>query len=87
MELGVTEIWAITFFCLTLGNAECAKLNGKEHGALVWGTPDKYFSEQQCVSFAETIAERWWNEKKFKVEYACNLKQTYEPFVPTRRFK
>lgn len=84
MAEGITEIWNITWFCLTLANPQCAALNNKVYA---WpdGVPMKYFSERQCVSFAEGHAERWWNENRFKLEYSCEKVKTYEPFVPTRR--
>lgn len=81
------EIWYIIWFCLTLTNAECARLDGKFHGYEL-GEPWNFPSEGQCMSAAEFHADRWWNRKRFKVEYGCRKVkvENYEPFVPTRRF-
>jgi hypothetical protein len=87
MTEGITEIWHITFFCLTMSNPQCAALHGHPHGSPPWSTPWKYFSERQCVSFAEDYAEEWYNKQKFQVEYSCDLAEKYVPYVATRRIK
>jgi hypothetical protein len=82
---GIHEIWNITWICLTLTNPQCAKLHNQVWGCC--GGPFKYFSEEQCVYSAEYIAEVYYNEKKFKLEYMCDKVATLEPFVPTRRYR
>jgi hypothetical protein len=84
----LTEIWNITFVCLTLSNPACMKMDG------LWGCCGtgvgyafKYYSEEHCVTSAEGHAEREWNENKIKLEYYCDKVATWEPYVPTRRYR
>jgi hypothetical protein len=86
----LTEIWHLTFVCLTLGNPACVKMDGlwgccHERGSIEYAF--KYTSEEKCVSGAEWHAEREWNEHKIKLEYYCEKAATWEPYVPTRRYR
>jgi hypothetical protein len=90
MSETITEIWNITLVCLTLSNPACVKMDG------LWGCCHdrssveyafKYLSEERCVSAAEYYAELMWNEHRAKLEYYCDKVKTWEPFVPTRRYR
>jgi hypothetical protein len=86
----LTEIWNITFVCLTLSNPACMKMDGLwgccfERGSVEYAF--KYRNEERCVSAAEWTAEQMWNEHKVKLEYYCDKVATWEPYVPTRRYR
>lgn len=77
------EVWVITFFCMTPANADCKARDGK-----VWGIssgPFYNWSEEQCVEHAEGIAQSFYNEKKYVLEYRCSKTANWEPFMPHRR--
>lgn len=78
------EIHHLIWFCLTMTNPECAALHGQ---VKQWGRgPDRYLSDASCMASAETSANVWWNEKQFKVEYACRKTgEIWDIYVPRRR--
>lgn len=82
------EVWNIVFFCIALNHAECMSAFPPTNGS-VWGLqccgPFKYLSEEQCVKTAEAIANSFYNEYKYRLEYACRRQKDDEVYVPSRR--
>lgn len=73
-----TEVWHVVWFCLTMVNPECARLDGQN--------PVTVYSEESCEAYAEGMANIWFNEKGFQVEYGCKKVRTLTPYVARRRF-